>query len=369
MQKIGISIYADYYSLDECKKKIDRAKELGFTEVFTSLNFSEYGFPNAEEDIYEKQTAVLEYAKKQAMRVHADITKNLILRLGGNIDDLSCFVNMSLPIIRLDSGFNDDEVVKMTRNPYGIKIEENMSNYATAENRVLAVAADGNLDNLCGFHNFYPRVDTGIRLQEALQKAKFYHHYGVETGIFIGSLYSDADMNDKGSSVMTLEDHRYRPSDVQTSELLAYKEFDNIVFGDTNPRDDELLSVSKVFKLWDQGCGYIQLPCYLDSVDDELRRKLLSTTFTSRVDIPEKVIRACEIRGTVKPEIQNPIFRNKGCITIDNRLSNQYCGELEIPLEDMNPMKNINVIGQVKPYAFNLLKTIHEDLTPFRLSE
>jgi len=369
MQKIGISLYADYYSLEECQQKIDYVKKLGYTEIFTSLNFAEYGFPNAKENIIDKQTKLLKYAQENGMRVHADITKNLIIQLGGSVNDLSCFADMSLPVIRLDSGFTDDEVAEMTKNPHGIIIEENMSNYATAKQRVLAVASAGNLKQLCGCHNFYPRVDTGIKLEDAIEKARFYHSYGLETGIFIGSLYSETEMNDKGSSVMTLEDHRYRPSVVQASELFAYKEFDNIIFGDTNPRDDEIIEVSNAFKLWDQGNGYIELPCYLDNIDDELKQILLGTTFTSRVDIPEKVIRACEIRGKVKPEPFNLLKRNAGSITIDNDMSNQYAGELEVPLVDLDPMKNINVIGQVKPYAYNLLNTIHNDLTPFRLKE
>ena len=367
MQKIGISIYVDYYSLEECKRKIDFAKKLGYTEIFTSLNFYEYGFPNAQKDLLDKQTAFLKYAKEKGMRVHADITKNLILRLGGNIDDLSCFANISLPIIRLDSGFNDEEVAQLTKNQYGIIIEENMSNYATAKKRVLAVASNGNLKNLCGFLNFYPRNDTGTILSDVIEKAQFYHSYGLETGIFIGSLYSKSDMNDKGFSILTLEDHRYLPSLVQISELLTYKEIDNFIFGDTDPREDELIEVSNAYKIWDQGDGYIQLPSYLEKIDEELEKEILNTIFTSRVDIPKNVIRACELRGKIKPDPFNPINRFRGSITIDNCLSNQYVGELEIPLVDLCPMRNVNVIGQVKPYSFNLLKIIHENLIPFRL--
>ena len=52
---------------------------------------------------------------------------------------------------------------------------------------------------------------------------------------------------------------------------------------------------------------------------------------------------------------------------MDNNLSNQYAGELQIMLEDLPPARNVNVIGMVKPYARCLLPYIHHDIASFKI--
>lgn len=366
MAKIGISLYFDYYSLDECKKQLDFAKKIGYSEIFTSFNFSEYNFPGAKSDTIEKQQELLEYAFSQGMIFHVDITKNLLLKLGGNINDLSCFAKMHLPILRLDDGFTADEVAIMTNNEYGIIIEENLSYYSQHADRIETIKKSGNFKQYYACHNYYPRINTGIDIDTAVEKAKLFRQYGCQTGVFIGSLYSASEINDKGSGILTIEKHRYLPCEVQISELLATGAFDYIIFGDTNPRIDELENVAHANKLWEEE-GCIELPCYLDNFDDKTLNLIESTKFVSRVDIPDEVIRACEIRRKVFVEPYHTIERNRYCITIDNKDSNQYAGEMQIPLVDLPPQKNINVIGQVKPYAYRLLNTIRNNYTPFKL--
>ncbi len=56
-----------------------------------------------------------------------DINPALFEQLGISYDDLSFFHDMGAYGIRLDLGFTGQEEANMTRKPYGIKIEINMS--------------------------------------------------------------------------------------------------------------------------------------------------------------------------------------------------------------------------------------------------
>jgi len=364
MNTIGISLYLDYYSLEECKKRIDNAAKLGYKEIFTSFLFEEYSFPGAKAHSDKEKKALMDYAHEKGMVFHIDSTKNLLKKMGGTIDDLTCFKKLNVPVIRLDGGFTNEEIATLTNNKQGIIIEDNLCNYEAIRERIKVVKQKGNLKQYQACLNFYPRNNTGLVLQEAVQIAKEFKELGCKTGAFISSLVSPTQMNDTGIGTPSIEAFRYLPSYIQMYELLCTKAFDFILFGDSDPSKKELEEVARAYKCFKK--GYIELPCYFDDVDPAALRKLKSLTYLSRCDYPEKLIRGCEARG-IKVEPYNTIEIKKYSITVDNILSNQYTGELQIALEDLPASRNVNVIGQVRPYATGLLKYIHKDVVKFKL--
>lgn len=364
MNTMGISLYLDYYSLDECKAMIDRASKLAYKEIFTSLNFEEYLFPGKRNNSEKEKKQLLEYAKEKGMSFHADITKKLLYKIGGNIDDLSCFVKLNIPVIRLDGGFSPAEIAAMTKNKLNIMIEDNLSNYISIKETLKEVLKSGNPKQYSGCLNFYPRNDTGLNLDEAVNMAKQLKEAGCKTGAFIGSLYSPTEMNNTSTATPSIEDHRHLPAYIQATELLCTKAFDFLTFGDSNPSLSELKEVAHVFKCFSK--GYIEIPCYFEDINKETLKKIKSLSYLSRIDHSAYVIRGAEARG-IRLEPYNTINRTKYSITMDNTLSNQYVGELQIVLKELPPERFINVIGTVKPYATHLLKYIHQDLIKFKL--
>lgn len=364
MKTIGISLYLDYYSLDECKKMIDYASSLGYKDIFTSFNFEEYTFPGQRNNSKNDKKKLFEYAKEKGMIFHVDITKNFLYKVGGSITDVSYFSKLNIPIIRLDGGFSKEDVAIMTTNKQGVMIEDNLSNYKQAKINLNEVIKHGNPKNFCGCLNFFPRNYTGLDLNEAVDIAKTFKEAGSKTGAFISSLYSPTEMNDTSTGTPSIEEHRYLPSYIQMSELLCTDAFDYILFGDSNPTKQELQEVAHAYKCYKK--GYIEIPCFFDNLDKDVLKKIKSLTYLSRVDHSSKVIRCCETRGIiVNPNNTTKI--DKFAITMDNNLSNQYSGEIQIALDELPPQKFINVIGQVKPYATRLLDYIHLNEIKFKL--
>lgn len=384
--ELGISLYPDFYSIEELKEKLDFAKSLGYKRIFTSIQLGDLGFENTSDEIDDKFMFLFQYAKDNHMLCHVDINDTMLYKLGADIHNLKPIYDMNIPIIRLDGGFSYDEIAILTNNPYGIMIEENLSSLCEIKDRIQVVQEKGNIKNYCGCHNFFPRNDTGLSLDNALKAAQLFQDYHCASGIFIGSLYSKNDLNAQGQSVPTIEDHRYLPSHIQVKELLEYELFDYIIFGDSDPRKDELIEVSQscqyvqdVIKPWQKemlhptemelmkNMRVIEIPVYWNIEDEEVIQKLEDIVFVSRQDAAEYVIRGTQSREIISLDPDLIIKRTQYSITIDNCLSNRYSGELQIMLDDLPPAHNVNVVGMVRPYAIRLLKQIHTGQLAFQL--
>ena len=63
MKEIGISVYPDFDDLETIKKTLDTAKELGYKDIFTSIELGDLGFENTtigtvsytHLDVYKRQ--------------------------------------------------------------------------------------------------------------------------------------------------------------------------------------------------------------------------------------------------------------------------------------------------------------------------
>lgn len=383
---LGISLYPDFYSQEELKQRLDFAHSLGYKRVFTSIQLGDLGFENASEDIGDNFKFLFDYCKELNITCHVDINDVMLNRIGATPDNLEAVAKLNIPVIRLDGGFTFEEIATMTTNPHGIIIEDNLSNFCVLEERLETVKRIGNFDQYYACHNFFPRNDTGIGIEDAVKYSRMFNAYGCKTGVFIGSLYSKNDLNAVGSSVMTVEAHRYLPSAIQVSDLLSYNTFDYILFGDSDPRSDELIEVSKANHLvcdviseeqvkmmhpreYDliKNKRVIDVPVFFDGIDEKTIQTLKSIVFFSRVDIASYVIRGTYSRGVIQLDPQNTIERAKYAITIDNKSSNRYTGEMQIMLRDLPASRHVNVVGYVKPYATCLLEMIHQCNVAFRL--
>ena len=382
----GVSIYPDFYNKDECKEMLDQAKKLGYQRVFTSIQLGDLGFDQTKDEITDDFKFLFSYAAEIGMVLHVDINDRMLKRIGATVDNLKPLADWNIPIIRLDGGFSVQEIAEMTNNTFGIIIEENLSNYSELKKRLEMVKEIGNLKQYYGCHNFFPRCDTGIILEDAIKVARMYQDEGCKTGIFIGSLYADKDLNQMGRGVVTVEKHRYLPAKIQAMELLAYDSFDYIIFGDSNPRLDELKEVISSYQtlddvitpqqreVWKKHLDQqrlntlcIDIPVYWDNLDADTISILESIVFLNRNDIAEKVIRGTQSRDIFQLAPNLPIKRTKYSITIDNTKSNRYCGELQIMLEDLESVEYVNFVGVVKPYATDLLAIIQKETIFFRL--
>ncbi len=384
--EFGVSIYPDFCQQDVIKEKVDEAKSLGYKRIFTSIQLGDLGFENTSESIDENFNYLFDYAATQNMICHVDINDTMLYKMGCSVDNLEPIYIKRIPVIRIDGGFTLEEISKLTMNPYGIIIEENLSSFNEIKKRIDYVYNYGNIKQYCGCHNFFPRNDTGLSLENAIKAAEIFQSYGCEAGIFIGSLLSKNELNSQGHGVPTLEKHRYIPSHIQAMELFASDAFDYIIFGDSQPHKRELVEVMnhcqyvkdvitdeqkngmhKTEYEYLKELKVIDIPVYFEGLTHEEIKIIEGMVYVSRQDISENVIRGTQLRGILSLEPNMVIERKRGCVTVDNILSNRYTSELQICLNTLSPSSNVNVVGYVKPFAEDLLKYVHGAKVAYRL--
>jgi uncharacterized protein len=353
----GISIFVGMnYSLKENIEYIIKAKEMGFSSVFTSLHIPEADYEKAVEEF--KEIATL--CSSLGMNIIADISPRAFTYLGADMNNLKVLKDMGIYGVRVDFGFTPEEIAIFTHNPYGLKIEINASTVSERFfNELNKYNPEYTMLQAC--HNYYPRLNTGISLETFKKKNNMLKQYGMRVSAFVPSL-----INKRGpifEGLPTLENHRFLEPQVSAKELFALG-MDAVFFGDSIPTDEELQSVGNLSE------NVLELrietfnPCSIE------KGIIFKEYHDNRPDAAEDLIRSTNSRETLKKEdIINPynnIFRKMGYITIDNKDYLRYCGELQICKKDLPSDKRVNVVGRVINEELFLLNYI-QDETRFRL--
>lgn len=286
----GISVFVGMnYCLNDNMEYIEKAWEMGFTSVFTSLHIPEANYKRAIEEFKEITTL----AKGKDMKVIADISPRAFKYLGADMNNLNAINDLGVHGVRVDFGFTPEEIALFTRNPYGLKIEINAS---TVTKRFLE-EFDGykpDYSNLQACHNYYPRQNTGLSIKTFLYKSQLLKENKIEISSFIPSLINKRGPIFEGLPV--LEMHRYMKPEISAKHLFALGS-DNVIFGDSIPSDEELKAVGK---------------------------------------IAEDVINP-----------HNNIARKIGYVTIDNIKYLRYCGELQICKKDLPADERVNITAEI----------------------
>ncbi|MEK6266191.1 MAG: MupG family TIM beta-alpha barrel fold protein [Clostridium sp.] len=344
----GISIYFGLdNTMEENIKLLKDAHELGFTRIFTSLHIPEANYSILKTEVRE----FFKLAKKYNMDIISDISPNTFKFLGLNNMDLNGLGDMGVKTIRIDFGYIEEEISKMTQNIYGIKIQLNASTI-TEEFFENLDRYSPNYKNVDALHNFYPRVGTGISEQCMIDKNAILSKRGIKASAFVGS--NNRKRGPLYDGLPTLEDHRGIEVREAANHLFALgNKF--IFIGDSLPSKKELEDLSELNSDAVELC--IELKEY-----DNITLKLLAETYTQRTDEARDAIRASESRllimgDKIKP--LNTIDKNYGDITIDNENFMRYMGELQILKANQKLDYRTNIVASVLQKHFYLLKYIN----------
>lgn len=362
--EIGLSVYPQFHSISECKKQIQVAFKLGYTRLFTSLLLENLGFleSHVSLDDYRELT---QYAHAHHFLVHADINREIFEELGADISDLSSLKDFGIDVLRLDSGFSEEETIQLTLNQQGIIIEDNPISHESVYTRARSILKDGNPKQFRYCHNFFPRNNTGLDFDETEMLTQEFNEMGYSCGIFITSQSSPSDLNSYSEGVCTIEDHRYKPAHIAFQELRNTGVYDIIIFGDSYPDYKTLKSVADAQKR-----DYCLIDAWIDKdCPEEIKHLLTETLHINRFDISADVIRSTQTRKKVAVEPYQCIERKVGMITIDNELAERYEGEMQIVLKDLSASKMTNVAGMVKPTCKRLLKQVKYSGILFMIKE
>lgn len=352
MRRLGISIYPEKSTVEDMKAYIDKMSKYGFSRIFSCLLSVE----KSRDEIVADFKDINEYAKSKGFEIIVDVSPRVFDQLGINYKELSFFKEIGADGLRLDAGFSGSEESLMTFNPYGLKIEINMSNDVHTIDTIMDY--NPNKYNLIGCHNFYPHGYSGLSLNYFLKCTERFTRYGLQTAAFVSS----QNENTFGSwpvtnGLPTLEMHRQLSLLTQIKHMISLGCIDDIIISNCYPSQEELDSINGL-DLNLVTFDVIQL-VELPKVESQI---LFDELHFNRGDVNEYMIRSTQSRVKYKgynfEVINTPDIIHRGDIVIESSEYGHYAGELQIALKDMKNTGMSNVVGKIKEEELFILDNI-----------
>ncbi|MBP1041771.1 DUF871 domain-containing protein [Vagococcus sp. BWB3-3] len=348
MGKLGISIYPERSTFEKDKAYLDLAHQYGFKRVFTSL----LQITEDKDKVLAEFKQVVDYANSLEMEVMVDINPGLFDQLEISYDDLTFFHEMGAYGVRLDIGFTGQEEARMTRNPFGIKIEINMSTGTSYVDNIMSYSP--NVNNLLGSHNFYPHRYSGLGFEHFVMCTEKFTKYGINTMAFVNSHEADFGPWPTQDGLCSLEDHRDLEIGTQVKHLVLMGTIDDVLVGNAYASEAELKAMSDAFFA---DYPSVKVDVAEDITDDE-KEVLFNNLHSYRGDRSEYILRSTMTRIKYKElpfAAHNTVDMEKGDVLIDNVGYGQYKGETQIALKSMKNDGRVNVVGKISADELFLL--------------
>lgn len=366
MRQLGISLYPDTSDFDEDIAYLKLARKYGYSRIFTSLLQVE---GDAENGSLAKFKKTIKYANELGFKVVVDINPALFKDLGITYTDLHFFADLGVWGLRLDEGFSGLEEAQMTRNPYGLKIEINMS---AGTNYLHSIMSYHPLrDNLLGCHNFYPQSYTGLSDANFVKYSQPYFDYDLHTAAFVTSHVATRGPWPVSEGLPTMESDRNRPIATQVQHLLMTGMVDDVIIANAYASERELADVAASFNA--------PMPqITVDLVDDatETERGIVLNGIDGkhlyRGDASDYLVRSTLPRIKYAKEAipsrhQTENF-SRGDIIVVNDDYSRYKGEMQIALCEFPNDGRRNVVGHITASDMVLLDLLKPWMT-FALKE
>lgn len=343
---LGISIYLGE-DIDNQAEYIKKMRENGFTSIFTSLHI-----PEDDRSSYGEQLKKLaSLAAELKMELMADISPDSLKALGFDWTNADGLLDWGVTGLRIDYGIDEQTIINLSKN---MKIALNASTLSfeslrrMKENGLVIEAVEA-------WHNFYPRPETGLGLNDFIDQNKKLKQEGLTVMAFI-----PGDESLRGPLYMklpTLEKHRHASPFTAFVEMKNNTYVDKILIGDPSISTESLAQFAAYEK------GTINLRAIADKNINQSIIDKAAGIHTNRADHARDCIRSVESRhyaaiGKDALQPKNCIARPTGTITIDNVNYLRYQGEIQITVNDLSADDKVNVLGRVVAKDRPLLKWI-----------
>ncbi|AEV95931.1 DUF871 domain-containing protein [Pediococcus claussenii] len=340
MGKLGVSIYPDKMSLQETKDYLDLAHKYGFKRIFTSL----LQIKGDQEAVVADFKAAIEYGNSLGMETMVDINPALFKQLGVSYDDLKFFNEIGAWGVRLDEGFTGMEEARMTHNPYGLKIEVNMSRGTHYIDQIMDYSPDRS--NLIGSHNFYPQRFTGLGMKYFKETSGQYRHYNLNTAAFVNAPSGTFGPWPLQDGMVSLELHRGSSLATQITHYKLLGLIDDILIANAVPSEEDLKEAADAFN-----ATMPELRIEPSKNATDLEKKIIfESLHTYRGDKSDFVLRSTMTRVWYKDSdvpANNVVPIKKGDVLLMNNKYGQYKAETQIALQDLDNNGRINVVGHI----------------------
>lgn len=358
---LGISIYPEKTVFELDKQYLDLAYSLGYRRVFTSL----LELTGDAQQVLDNFRQTVQYANQLGMQVMVDINPKIFQQIGVSYDDLSFFAELGAFGIRLDMGFTGREEAEMTRNPYGLKIEVNMSIGTKYIDNILSFSP--NRVNLLGSHNFYPMAYSGLTYAFYHSCCQQFKAYNLETAAFITSKSATMGPWPLQDGLCTLEEHRTLSIETQAQDLVMDELMDTVIIGDAYASEVELKAVADVYFT-----THPTLQINLAERTGEIEKAIVENELHSyRGDLSAYLLRSSLPRFRYKNESIPPRTSQayqRGDVLIGNDNFGQYKGELQIILKPIDDVHNrYNYVGSLTENSLHNLPQL-KPWSKFRLA-
>ncbi len=361
MPKFGISIYPERSTFEADREYLDLAWKYGATHVFTSL----LEIKGDGKEVVANFKKTIEYARHKGFQVMVDINPYIFKQLGISYDDLSFFADLGANGLRLDMGFTGREEAEMTRNPYNLTIEVNMSSGTDYLKQITAFSP--NKANLTGSHNFYPMEYSGLSFDFFVACCQQFRELNVPTAAFITSQHGEFGPWPEQLGLCTLEEHRFLPMETQFKHLASTGLIDTIFVGNAYATEEELAQIESVLNKTHPIIKVV-LASNISEVEKEI---VLNNLHSYRGDRSAYLLRSSLPRFKYKKEKIPAHDCQKilpGDLVICNEHYGQYKGELHIALKEMENRGKGNVVGKVALAEQGLIASI-KPWSRFRFEE
>ncbi|WP_461213130.1 DUF871 domain-containing protein [Lacticaseibacillus sp. GG6-2] len=348
MGKLGISVYPERSTYEKDAAYLELAAQHGFKRVFTSL----LEIKGDADVVVANFKRVIAKANDLGLEVMVDINPALFKQLGVTYDNLKFFHDLGAWGVRLDLGFTGAEEAAMSRNPYGLKIEVNMSQGTHYIDNIMSF--NPNKGNLLGSHNFYPHRFSGLGQAFFDRATAMYTRYNLNTAAFVNAQAATFGPWPTQDGLCTLEAHRGLPIATQVKHYVLLGTIDDVIIGNAYASEAELAAAQAAFT-----ADYPSLRVVPDATATALDKELLfANAHSYRGDASEYLLRSTQTRVKYADRDFAPhhtVAIVRGDVLIDNNGYGQYKGETQIALKPMPNDGRVNVVGHVHPDELFLL--------------
>ncbi len=349
MTKLGFSLYPEHSSLENTKNYMQMMKRHGAKRLFMSL----LQLDSEDTKHFDKYKEIIAYARQLDIKVIADISPRFIASAGWEDQVILKAYEFGLSGIRLDEALPIEDIVSLTHNPHGIKIELNMSTDDKLLVRLLE--QDCQKEHLIACHNFYPHEFTGLSVKHFLKMSSLYHDNGIETAAFVSAQTASEGPWPLSEGLPTLEDHRHLPLLDQVKFMKAIGTIDNVLISNQFMTEEELAPCATVLNTKD-----LTLTVHPIEHLTAIERKIISHEHVYRGDISDYLIRSTMPRlvyreERVLPRDEQSKQVTRGSVIIDNDRYTRYKGELQIALKPFTLTGKSNIVGQIADNELDLL--------------
>ncbi|MDR1567221.1 MAG: MupG family TIM beta-alpha barrel fold protein [Streptococcaceae bacterium] len=330
----GISIFLSEELTDEIREYVKSMHQIGFTGIFTSLHI-----PEDDASMYlERLTQLGALAKAEGMTLMADISGKSLEYAGFSLDlsdgQIERLKQIGITGLRMDYDICNQKIAELSHH---LTIGLNASTITKSDIDELKQYG-ANFSNFQAWHNYYPRVETGLDKDVFIKINQWLKVNGLKVFAFIsGNGKLRGPLFD---GLPSLEIHR------NLNPLAAYlslKEYDveNIFIGDP-------MINRRTINQFDYYLNQQQIILEVEDISSQYYQHVLGE-HVNRQDVARDVVRSAKSRMKMVPDIHREftIERHLGAVTIDNCYYGRYMGEIQVVKHDLPRNNRVNVVGIV----------------------